>query len=210
MSPGNDRSPAPGGMQGHDESRGQRDNASVNLSADSATIRAEMTARDRAALVDLTKARARVAKQQVAVREAELRAEVEAQLSVIWSAEDEAWTEVVQQAQALAAEADRRIAEVAAARGIADELRPRYRASFFSRSATPSRRVELRKAAFAHIEAAGRAAKVAIDRHALETQTALIAGGLSSDDARACLEELPTVEALMPPIDVRALPGGAK
>ena len=44
-------------------------------------------------------------------------------------------------------------------------------------------------------------ARTEIERHSVDAQTALIADGLSSDVAREFLENMPAVEALMPPLD---------
>lgn len=70
------------------------------------------------------------------------------------------------------------------------------------------RRVELRHVAVSRIAALEKAAHVAIERQALEIQTRLLAGGLSSPEARAFLESLPSADALMPPVALAELEAG--
>lgn len=64
----------------------------------------------------------------------------------------------------------------------------------------PERRAESRKVAQSRLAALTAAAKTAIDEKLLMTETALLAGGLESADARAFLEAMPSAEQLMPAI----------
>ncbi len=64
------------------------------------------------------------------------------------------------------------------------------------------RRTELRRVAYTKIDELEKHAKLAIDRQSAETQTKLLADGLTSEDARRWLESMPTAEQLMPPVSM--------
>ena len=59
--------------------------------------------------------------------------------------------------------------------------------------------------AVTRIDALAKKALVAIQTRSLDGRTLLAAGALESAEARAFLAAMPTVEALMPAIDVSAL-----
>ena len=164
-----------------------------------------MSRRDREDLQKVARMRAKLAKDGVAVREAELLADVEEQLAAKHAANHEAWAAVTARAEALVAEADREIAERCRELGIREEFRPRLTLGWWDRgeNADQSRRAELRKVAQTQIAAAGRRAKTSIN--VAVTETALIAGGLESDAAREYLETIPTAAELMPAITIKAL-----
>jgi hypothetical protein len=65
-------------------------------------------------------------------------------------------------------------------------------------NASRERRAELRKVATTRIAADAKRAKVEIERASVELQGELVAGGLSSNDAKAFLARMPTAEALLP------------
>lgn len=172
---------------------------------------AGMTRKEREDLGRVARMRAKVAKDGVVQREAELLADVEAQLAAIYKAGDPAWKEIIAQAKQAVAAADAEIAEICRQRGIPEEFRPRLIADWYGRgeNAAASRRGELRKVAQTRIAAAGRAAKTAIEAKTAEVLTELIAGGLESPEARAFLESIPTPQQLMPPVTIAELEGGA-
>jgi hypothetical protein len=169
--------------------------------------RTAMTRQERDELAGVVKMRARVAKAAVAGREADLLAGVEAQLSAVFQADDQAWAAITADAQRVVDEADARIAERCQALGIRPEFRPSLHLGWWGRgvNASKERRAELRKLAQARIAAAGRKAKLAVDQWAAERLTVLVAGALESADAREFLAALPTPEALMPPLTVAEL-----
>ncbi len=71
------------------------------------------------------------------------------------------------------------------------------------------RRSELRALATREVDAAGKKAKLAIERRTAEVLTALVAGTLESADARRFLvESIPMPDALMPTIAVASLEAG--
>ena len=67
-------------------------------------------------------------------------------------------------------------------------------------NADSSRRTELRRVAQTRVKADVKAAKVAIETASATIQEQLLVGGLRSDEAKALLETIPSVESLMPPL----------
>lgn len=166
-----------------------------------------MTTRDRDTLTKIARQRARVAKSMVAQRQAQLLADFEEQSSAIYSARDEAWAEVVHEAEEKVAEVNAHVAEVCRERGIPPEFAPRMLSGFAGRgqNADKGRRVELRKLAERQIDAAAKAAKLEIDRADAEVQVELLTGALTTESARAFLDRIPTAEALMPALRLAEL-----
>ncbi|MGO4832029.1 hypothetical protein AB4144_06980 [Rhizobiaceae sp. 2RAB30] len=66
------------------------------------------------------------------------------------------------------------------------------------RNSVKEERTEMRRVAQREIEAIEKAARTDIERQSVATQEKIMIGGLTSDDARAFLEAMPTAEALMP------------
>jgi hypothetical protein len=171
---------------------------------------AEITKAERAELASVVKRNEKVAKNAIEAREAELQADVEAQLSAIYDATDDAWKDVTGEAERLVRQADAEIARICRERGVRSEFRPSLRLLWAGRgvNADQTRRAELRKLAYARIEAAGARAKTQIEVKATEVLTALVASGLDSQQAREFLASIPTVAQLMPPLstdDLKAL-----
>lgn len=166
-----------------------------------------MTAKDRDTLAKIARQRAKVAKSMVAQRQAQLLADYEEQSAAIYSARDAAWADVVHEAQQKVAEVNQHIAKVCADRGIPAEFAPSMMAGFVSRgqSGDRERRVELRKLAERKIDAAAKAAKLEIDRADGEVQVELLTGALTTEEARAFLERVPTPEQLMPAVQLAEL-----
>lgn len=150
-------------------------------------------------LAKVAKLNARVARNGIAVREAELLADVEAQLSAVYGFDDDAWADVTKAAAEAVAVADRRVAEICRERGIPTEFRPALGVGWSGRgdNAVASRRAELRKTASTRITADGRRAKFAIDKREAEVLTAVYAGGLDSTVAREFLASIPSPTELM-------------
>lgn len=159
-----------------------------------------MTAKERDALREAVRLRARVAKADIEKRAAMLRAEAEAQLSAKYKADDERWAHLIDLAVQVAKDADDELLRICKAEGIPLENRPRFRAGFQERSdyALPARRDELRKLAVAKIDLAVKDAKLSVERWQAATQTELLAGLLDSADAKAFLAAMPTPEVLLP------------
>jgi hypothetical protein len=171
-----------------------------------------MSKSERDDLARVVRLRAQVAREKVAQRELELLAGVEEQLAAGYQDDHELWADITKAAQNAVNEADAQIAEICRENGISEEFRPRLHLDWHRRgeNASKERRAELRKVAQARIAAAGKAAKVALKGKEADLLTANIAGGLASDEARALLESMPTVEQLMPPIAVQELEGDGR
>ena len=165
---------------------------------------AAMTRSDRDDLAKVTRLRAKVAKASLDTLALDCRAEVEAQLSAIDQTDDERWRVITADAKRLIEEADAKVAAICAAHGIPDKFRPELHLSWFGRgeNASAARRGELRRLAYARIDADRKAAGQLVDTWAADTLTALLAGGLSSADAKAFLEALPSPEALLPSVRI--------
>lgn len=179
--------------------------AEVGTSPDSTSE--PMTSKDRDRLAGLARKRAKVAKSMVGERVKVLRSEVENDLSAQYAFDDQLWAEVNEHARAAVAAADAQVAEICRSLGIPDEMRPSLSVSWAGRgeNAAASRRTELRKLAHARIDAAAESAKVAIESSLLDVETELVRDGLDTSTAVAYLESMPSVEALMPAVDVGEL-----
>ncbi len=167
-----------------------------------------MTRRDREDLARLARLRERVAKTSASQRKAELLADFERQLGAIHSYDDdETWRALKDDAQQAVDEADRRVAERCRELGIPSRFRPFLHLSWHGRgeNAAKERRAELRRIATTRLDALEKQAKAEIEARSAVIQTEILAGGLETSAARAFLESMPTPEALMPPLDAKAL-----
>lgn len=171
-----------------------------------------MTKAERTTLVRLVRQRARIAKASIEGRQADILAALEAELATEYAFDDEAWAQVTAEAKQAIEVADGAIARRCAELGIRPEFRPRLHLGWHQRggNAVAERRAELRKLAAAKLAALAAKARVAVDMDALERETALVAGALTSAEAKAFLEAMPTIEALMPPLAVAELEGGTR
>lgn len=167
----------------------------------------EMTKGERSDLASLAKERARVAKLGVEQRKAEHLADVEAQLAARYSFNDDRWADLTKTAEAAVNAADEVVAERCREIGIPEQFRPSIGVSWYSRgeNASRERRAELRRVAASTLDAAAKRAKFAIDQTKVEVLTSLTASGLRTEEAAAFLQSMPTVEELMPAIDVDTL-----
>jgi hypothetical protein len=171
-----------------------------------------MTQRDRDRLAGLARKRAKVSKQMVAERQKVLLADVEDQLAAEYQFNEEVWADITREAQAEVAKADAKIAEICRSWGVPEGFRPGLNLMWYSRgeNAAAGRRAELRKLAQARIDAAGQTAKVTIDVKLLEIETELVRDGLDSAQAHRFLTSMPSVEELMPRVEIGELGEGAE
>lgn len=185
------------------------DTSSVGQPPSLDAIAEPMTKGERDVLTRLVRQRARVAKSGVEGRQAELLAEVEEQLAATYRFDHDAWREVMADAEQAVKDADEILAKRCADLGIRHEFRPTLHVTWYGRgeNASKERRVELRKVAQTKIAALGKTAKHSIDVDALERETALVAGALTSDEAKAVLAAMPTLQALMPPLALAEIEG---
>ena len=167
-----------------------------------------MTARDSRELADHIRRQERVAKEMVAVRAAELIADFEAQMSRIYAwDEEEVWAEAKKSVDAVMALANQAIGARCRELGIPPSYAPRLHHYWGSRgeNADPRRRVELRKTALSRIDALAKQAKVQISARSVEIQRDLLSGRLTTEAGQTFLAAMPTAEALMPALNVRAM-----
>lgn len=167
-----------------------------------------MTKTERTELAALARRRAKLARQEVDERAALMLAEVEARLATVESLQDAAWHEVADEAKRAIAELNERVALVAAARGIPDEMHPRAALAWSGRGTATEkeRRAELRRTAEARVKAAALAAKRRIDTQAVEVETELVREGITSERAAAFLDALPTAADLMEGVTLPEVP----
>lgn len=167
----------------------------------------DMTKAERLELTKIVRARAKIAKDDIGARQAQILADAESQLSKKFHEDDEAFQEVMREARKYMSEVTAKINAKCAEMGVPADFRPSVNTYWFSRgeNADPKRRAELRKLVQAQAEASARVARLEIDRQSVTLQEQLMAGSLESDAAKAFLESLPTPEELMPPLPVDQL-----
>lgn len=179
------------------------------MSSTNPTASSPMSRVERTELAQLVKLRGRVAKEDIATREAQLLADVEAQLAARYDPRHEAWAEITERAQKAVADAE--IAARCRELGIPEEFRPAISTTWYGRgeNADRSRRAELRKVAQTRLAANAKAAKVEIDRSTADLLTQLAAGALESSASRSFLEAMPTIDQLMPRLALPELEGSS-
>jgi hypothetical protein len=160
-----------------------------------------MTRAERQELARLARLRAKQAKTEVDQRAQVLLAEVEDLMTAEFDSRDELWAQAIATAEQAARDANELIFARCAELGVPKKYAPTVSTYFLRRSpdfVDPARRAELRKLAQTKLKGLTATAKTMIDQKALDAETALIAGGLKSAEARAFLESIPTAEQLMP------------
>lgn len=171
-----------------------------------------MTKTEREELKRLARERARVAKAETERRSADLKAAFEQQVVSFYTYDrDEVWEELHNEIQAALTETNEKIRERAIELGIPEDFAPTVAFTWHARNPrveVQRSQQEVRRAAYKQIEAMERTAKHEIDRAALEVQTQLVAEGLTSGRAIEFLGSMPSVEALMPAVDIRELTEG--
>lgn len=174
-----------------------------------------MTAAERNALQSLAKMNARVAKADVDAVVSARWCEFENELARDWSSDELKVTELVAEAneriKAINAEIDRQCDEL----GVRSELRPRLISYLHSSPRLAGeRQIEIRRKARAELDAAGKRAKVEIDRQTAAVCADIIRTGLTSVEASEMLGRVASPESLVPTLAVRELEasvrGGAR
>jgi hypothetical protein len=200
-----------------DNGRGRPEAASKHPDGDQTSSNAEvrltpspMTAKDRDKLAVLARKRAKVTETMVSERVNVLRADVEDQLAANYKFDDARWADINQRTMREVAKTDAEIAAICRRVGIPEHLRPKISVGWDSRGENllASRRAELRKLAYARIDAAAESAKVHIGVSLVDVETELIRDGLESAEAIAYLDSMPTPEQLLPQIAVAELEPG--
>lgn len=177
----------------------------AKMASEEITPRKSMTKGERDQLLQLVKKRERVMKVKASERSALLLAEFDAQSAKIhhWD-EDAVWSSVKAEADKAIEHAQIAIAARCSQLGIPVEFAPGLQMYWHGRghNAASDRRAELRRAAKSRIEAIEKEAQSKIEALSLDAQTEIVAHGLESDAARAFLETMPSLDALMPPVQV--------
>lgn len=164
-----------------------------------------MTRHEREGLAKLMRQRERVAKGAAAARSAHLLAEFEAQLDRRYSYnEDEVWGAAATAAKEVVAQAQIAIAKRCEDLGIPRQFAPGLSVGWYDRgrNAMAAERAEMRRLAKRRIEEIEAKARTVIEAASIEAQERLMLGGFTTDAARTYVESLPSVEALMPSVDV--------
>jgi hypothetical protein len=174
----------------------------------SMTDTSPMTNADRQALIRIARARAKQAEREVDARKAFLIAEAVNDATAEYTAQDELWADAVAIAEEAAAKANAQIQARCVELGIPAKQAPRLQLAWSSRSSDygdSRRRAELLKLAEKRADAIAREAKAALHANALDYEERLIIGGLQTDEAKALAESVPTVEQLMPKLNIEDL-----
>jgi hypothetical protein len=167
-----------------------------------------MTRDERKQLEQIITGRKKVAKFAVQKRKAELMADVERQLATIYRSDEEAWADLAAMAEKAVQEADAELAQRCRELGIQEEFRPSISSHWYGRgeNAMKDRRAELRKVAATKVDLMGKTAVLEIETGALDSLSRLIESNLESADAKDFLTTIPTVDQLMPMLEVEQLP----
>lgn len=162
---------------------------------------------EREELLRYSRRRESVAVEQAKARSETLLADFEQQLATTYKADDDAWKTVVEGADAIVEEANAYILAKCRETGIPESVAPALRLTWRERGENlfKERRAELRKAAQTRLDAEQRKAIAAIKAKCVEFEGLVLAGGLESGAAQELLASMPTVDALMPALDVVAL-----
>ena len=165
-----------------------------------------LTRAERTDLQRVARMRAKVARNGIDAAKAERLHVFERELQARYGADDAALADLTAQAEAQVRAVDEELAKRCEAMGIRPEFRPSLRVWWSSagENSSKDRQAELRKLARLELDAMGKAAKQRIDAAELETVTAIVAVGLGSQ-ARELLEAMPTVDELLPALEVEAI-----
>lgn len=168
----------------------------------------KMTKSERVELGQLIRKRERVMKSFAAERAVNMMAEFDKQSAAVYAFDqDEVWEKSVKEAETAVAKANKEIAARCAKLGIPEEFAPHVDFGWAERgqNAVASRRAELRRMALSRVRAIEAETITKIERLSLNAQTEVIANGLESQAARDFLEKMPSLEVLMPALDVQAI-----
>lgn len=163
-----------------------------------------MSRGDRDALLKVARLREKALKSEADQRAAELRADLEGQLSTVFEADDERWRRQVAELQKLADDLNKKLRAEVVAEGRPANFAPAVSVDFYGRgeNAIKKRREELRVAGQATIEAQRKAVHTWIERQHASLASEIVAGALESAAAKAFLEALPAIETLLPKVSL--------
>jgi hypothetical protein len=185
-------------------------NVSSLLQVNSQSVESQASTRmsksERDDLARLIRQRAKVAKASAIQRSTKLIADFELQMDKRYAFNsDEIWKASVEAVENAYIEAQAKVEKRCRELGIPDRFAPSiYRPSWCSSGENEfkQRRADLRRIAAKQIEAIEKTACLEIERISVQTQTELIANGLISEESKAFLERMPSIEELMPALEV--------
>jgi hypothetical protein len=164
-----------------------------------------MTPGERNELKLLVNERARLEMTRLKSLAADRLVELNDQLEAQWREEDFQIRELMAQLRRDAEEANARVQARCDELGILPELRPEIYAGMIRPPTTSGRRSQLRQIAQDQNKAALAQAQHAVDTWKLETRTALVREGLTSEAAQQFLQSMPGADQLLPMVSVDQL-----
>jgi hypothetical protein len=172
---------------------------------------AAMNKGEREDLQRLVRQREKVMKSAAKQRSSELLADFENQMGQEYSFDqDEIWAQAAVAAQHLVKQCQDQVAARCRELGIPERFAPGLTTEWHHRgygNALEERRRELRRMAETRISAIEQKAITEIEVSSLKAQEALAVAGLSSSAAKTFIENLPTIETLMPALSFEAVAG---
>jgi len=172
-----------------------------------------MTKGEREDIQRLIRQREKVLKSAAKQRSAELLADFENQMAAEYHiGDDPVWEELAKAAEIEVGKIKVKLAARCRELGIPAQFAPKLSLNWQHKgwsNALEERVKELRTSAKAEIEALERKAIVQIETASVDAQTQIAIAGLTSDAARIFVQQLPTVETLMPLISYQQLAGEA-
>jgi hypothetical protein len=172
-----------------------------------------MTAREREDLQRLIRQREKVLKSAAKQRSSELLADFENQMgSEYFSDQDPVWEQIMADTHRVVDRAREQIARHCRELGIPDQFAPTLNLTWSHRgygNALKTRRDELRTMAKTRIESIERKAITQIELSCLAAQEQIALAGLTSEAARRFVEQLPSIEVLMPQLSLDKIAGEA-
>jgi hypothetical protein len=159
-----------------------------------------ITKGERSELKSLIRARFKVLRSDVAVRQAELITELDSRIATKFAVADKAWSDAMFLIDEAAKEANRKANDVLRGLDVDGYDRTREYPIVQTRPITKPTgdRHSLRQQGLGRIEATVRAAYLKLDRQENDLLTRLITGALESSEAQAFLGEIPTIASLVP------------
>ena len=168
---------------------------------------AMMTRQEREALAKLIRQRERLAKTGAAERSAVLLADFEQQADRMYAYdEDDVWRQAVLAAKEEVAKASVQISKRCSELGIPQPFAPTLSVVWHQQRASVGvERAKMRQVAKRRIEQIEATARTAIERASVAAQEALLIGALTTESARMFADTMPSVEELMPKLDMSDL-----
>jgi hypothetical protein len=167
---------------------------------------------ERKDLQRLIRQREKVLKSAAKQRSEELLADFENQIRQQYRFDqDEVWERAIRAAEREVQKAQKQVAARCRELGVPDRFAPKLDVHWYSRGegAAKQRRAELRKMTETRIEAIVRQAITQIETSCLQAQEKIAVAGLTSDAARAFLEQLSAIETLMSQLSFAEVSGEA-